>query len=107
MGVPYVSNKAVELAASWARRFQQLLPAVGVLFISVKPIPVEQGECTTFEVRLGVREDFDESTGLSLIKHVLSEEIASGKYEIQGAAYRGVSGAGRPPARSATGPYPS
>jgi hypothetical protein len=107
MGVPYVSSRIVALSVEWMQRFQKLSPDAGVIFVSVTPMPEEGGECRVFAVRLGVVGTLEEATGLSLIKHVLAEEIASGKYEIQGAVYRGVSCAGRSASRSATGPYPS
>lgn len=96
MSVPYVNSAAVVTAVAWESRFQHLSPAAGVIFISIRPVPVEEGECKTFEVRLGLVSTLEESTGVSLIKHVLAEEIASGQYEIRVAVYRGVRCAGEP-----------
>lgn len=96
VSVPYVNSAAIMTAVTWESRFQHLPPAAGVIFISIRPVPVEQGECTIFEVRLGLVSTLGESTGVSLIKHVLAEEIASGRYEIKVAVYRGVRCAGEP-----------
>jgi hypothetical protein len=107
MSVPYVDAESVSVAADWESRFQMLSPSAGVLFVSVKPTPVEGGRCQSFEVRLGISRTMEESTGLSLIKHVLEAEIASGQYEIQGAVYRGSPGAARTHPRAPARASPS
>jgi hypothetical protein len=94
VSVPYVSREAANLAEEWETRFQVLPPQAGVIFVSIRAVPAEGGACRAFWVRLGVATRIEQSTGLSLIKHVLAEEIASGKYEIQGAVYGGVRCAG-------------
>jgi hypothetical protein len=103
----YVSDEAAERAREWERRFQQLPPSAGVLFVSVAASPAPRGECRTYEVRLGIQRGFEEATGIALIRHVLAAEIESGRFQIRGAAYRGVAGAARSEDHPRPGSHPS
>jgi hypothetical protein len=88
----YVNEESLGLVKEMTRKFQVLPASAGVLFVGVKAVPVADGACKTFEVRLGVTETIGEQTGRSLIRHVLFEEIDHG-YVILASVYPGVSGA--------------
>lgn len=94
MGIAYVTEGAAELAREMEKKFQRLAPQAGVVFVGVKPIPIDGGKVRTFEVRLGISRRLDESTGMALVRKVLEDETKMG-LEITAAIYRGVSGAAR------------
>lgn len=88
----YVSEEAVAQAKGMERKFQLLKPEAGVIFVSVRAVPTTDGRCRYFEVRLGMTKRIGESTGRSLVKHVLDEEIDSG-LTILANVYSGICGA--------------
>jgi len=90
--IPYVSEHSARLAEEWERRFRDLPPSAGVLFVGIKACPELTGESSIYEVRLGICRKYEEATGTALVKHVLGEEINSRKYRIQVAVYRGSRG---------------
>jgi hypothetical protein len=90
----YVSDLANALARTMEDKIQKLPPEAGVMFVGVRPEPMEGGTSTNFLVYLGVSRKFETSTGKSLAEHVLREEAAAGA-KILVFAYRGVAGACR------------
>jgi hypothetical protein len=94
--VPYVSEKAQEVARWMERRLQEVSRDAGVIFISVKAVPALKGDSINFEVRLGIERRFEEGTGIALIKHVFEEQINGGILNIDAAVFRGVCGSASP-----------
>jgi hypothetical protein len=93
---PYIDEVSAERAQEWERRFQQLPPDAGVIFISITAVPELGGDCHAYEVRLGINREFKgTANGILIVQHVLAEEIASGRYRIHATAHRGVSGSAR------------
>lgn len=91
----YVNEVSAELAKDMEKRFSCLPPMAGVLFSSVKAIPVPDGDVHTFEVRIGIQRKMDEKTGVALIKKVLEHEIRRPGFHILANVYRGSGGAAR------------
>ena len=90
----YVGEAAATQARSFQKRLQQLSQESGILFVSVRAVPANDGNCKSFEVRLGVTKGVGERAGVSLVQFVLREEIKRGlKFLVS--AYQGVSGAAR------------
>jgi hypothetical protein len=92
MDTPYVDEISAQRAAEYESRFQLLRPDGGILFVGIEAVPAVGGFSTTFIVRLGVAKWMDPRTGMAIIQTVLKDELL--KFDIQGAAYRGVRGAG-------------
>lgn len=105
--VPYVSEKAQEVARWMERRLQEVGREAGIIFASVKAVPALKGNTTTFEVRLGVDRSIEEDTGLAVIKHVFADQIKGGTLTINAAVFRGVRGAASPPGIEEAHPNPS
>jgi hypothetical protein len=89
----YVSEAAKTQARAMERKFQFLKPDAGLIFISVQAVPAESGRCRVFEVRLGVTRQIGESTGKSLVRYVLQEEMETRDIVIRASVYPGISGA--------------
>jgi hypothetical protein len=92
--VPYVSETAAEKARELESRFLTLPPEAGVLFVAIHAVPALGGKTEEFDVRLGISRQFEEGTGLAIIKKVLEDDLASGDIRVSAAVYRGVRGAG-------------
>jgi hypothetical protein len=90
----YVGDAAGVQAKSFEKRLQGLKPEAGILFVSVKAVPTKDGNCKSFEVRLGVHRGIGESAGVALVRFTFRDEIERGlKFLVS--AYQGVSGAAR------------
>jgi hypothetical protein len=87
--VPYVSSESAARAAEWEQRFKLLHESAGVIFVSVWAVPSPAGKGNTYEVRLGLAQQYEQATGLALIKHVLEEEASSGEFDIKAAVFCG------------------
>jgi hypothetical protein len=92
VSTPYLREQYVTLASVWERRFAELPPDAGILFVSVKAYPEMGGVPRVITVHLGLERRLSEDTGLALVKHYLAEELASGTFEIRAAVYRGLPG---------------
>ncbi len=86
----YVSEESHRKAREMERRFAELAPQAGVLFISVQPDPTEDGKVTDYHIRLGIARRFEEDVGRVLVRKVLEEEIKAGVKIFVG-VYRGIS----------------
>lgn len=91
--VPYVSDKANEVARWMERRLQEVNKDGGIIFIGVKAVPALNGDSTIFEVRLGIDRQMEEDTGMAVIKSVFDEQIKNNVLNINAAVFRGVRGA--------------
>jgi hypothetical protein len=89
----YVSEDAKKVVEYIESRLRILPPAAGILFISVQAVPAPRGEVTTFEVRIGMSKNFDEETGMAIIKTVFQKEIESNVFVLHASVYRGIPGA--------------
>jgi hypothetical protein len=92
VSTPYLQEQYVALAAVWERRFAELIPDAGILFVSVTAHPEMGGVPKVMTINLGLERRLGEDTGLALIKHYMAEELASGTFEIRAAVYRGLPG---------------
>ena len=90
----YVGDAAAVQAKSFEKRLQRLRPDAGILFVGVKAVPTKDGNCKSFEVRLGVHKGIGESAAVALVQFTLREEIDRGLRFLV-SAYQGVSGAAR------------
>ena len=90
----YVSEESNQQARSFEKRFQQLRPDAGILFVSVKAVPCANGECRAFEVRLGVTRQVGALAGAALCRFIMRQEIDRG-LSIVTDVYQGVPGAAR------------
>ena len=88
----YVGESSWRAALGWEARFRNLPPEAGVIFIAVEPEPAPEGECSVFDVRLGIARKYEESVGLALIRKVLERDLAAGSLSIRAAIYRGTPG---------------
>jgi hypothetical protein len=106
MQVPYVSEEAVKQARVFEARLQALPSQAGVLFVSVKAVPVVGGKATSFHVELGLSKTVGEGVGIPLVKKVFEEEIEAG---MQFTAYcrEGVLGSCRDEDHPRSGPLAS
>lgn len=86
----YVRDEYNAQAREFEQRFAKLPTTAGVLFVSVRAIPTETGHVKTFEVRLGIARHLEEDTGLTLIKHVLEEEVKKGELLFPARVFRGI-----------------
>jgi hypothetical protein len=75
MGIPYVNEESQRRAQEWEARFVSLAARSGVLFVSVWPVPVDGGACTTYEVRLGLSHQLVVPTGIALAHAILAQEL--------------------------------
>jgi hypothetical protein len=99
--VRYVSAETHRKAREMERLFAALPPQAGVLFVSIRPDPTEDGKGESFFLRLGIARRFEEETGLALVKKVLQEELRQG-LRIRVGVHRGISGACRDDGTSTT-----
>ncbi len=104
--IPYVSDKANAVARWMEKRLQEAAPSAGILFVSVRAVPVKGGKATAFDIRLGIVRSLEERTGMILIEHLFREEIKAG-IAINAAVYRGVRGAARDESDATPHPDPS
>jgi hypothetical protein len=104
--VPYVSEKAQEVARWMERRLAEVNKDGGILFISVQAHPVPGGNTNKFTVRLGLDRKLEEGTGIALIRHVFDKQIKEGLLTLDAAVYRGIRG-GANAATEEAGPIPS
>lgn len=88
----YVSAPAAAQARAFERRLQKLSPDAGILFLSVRAVPSEDGDSKAFEVRLGVRKSM--MAGVALVQFTFRDEIDRGLRFLV-STYSGVSGAAR------------
>jgi hypothetical protein len=91
--VPYVDEKANEIARWMERRLQEVSPLAGIIFVSVKAVPVLKGNSNAFEVRLGLDREMEEGTGVAVIQNTFKEQIQQGLVTINAAVFRGIRGA--------------
>lgn len=103
----YVNEHSKKKLYEFEERFTKLPLQAGVLFVSVTANPVEHGDVVTFDIRLGLSRKFQIETGLSLIQHVLREEIAKGIYEFRASVYLGRAGASRDEGDETARQYPA
>jgi hypothetical protein len=89
--VPYVSDYASRLAATWTSRFSALPSASGIVFVSIQALPAERGLVTAFDVTLGFEKEWGDTAAVSLAKHVLADVLEEGKFTLNISALRGVS----------------
>lgn len=90
----YVSEGSAYMASEFARRLQELPASAGIIFVSVSAVPVEGGQTMTFDVCLGMSQQFDPSLGASLTKKVFEKELEKRLIEIRTVSvFSGVSGA--------------
>lgn len=95
MDTPYVSIGAKELAKGFEKRFTTLPPMAGVLFASVRAVPVVGGKTNEFVIRLGINRKTNPGTAEALIRQVMAEEIKSTLFQFKTAVYQGSPGAAR------------
>ena len=105
--IPYVNDKAQHVARWMESRLQEVNEAAGIIFVSVKAVPMDKGNSVVFEVRLGIDRKHEEDTALSVIKHVFREEISKGVLNINAAVFRGIRGAAINPGDEEARPVPS
>ena len=87
----YVSEASLKKAEAMERKFLGLNKSSGVIFIGIRPIPTNDGECSTFFVTLGVEKTMEEGTAVAIIKSILSKELQEG-LRISMIPVRGISG---------------
>jgi hypothetical protein len=66
----------------------------GLLFVSVRPEPSENGFSTKYTVRVGMARRFEVGTAHALVARTLADEVSVGA-EVLVEVYRGVLGACR------------
>ncbi len=100
----YVSDEAAGHARRMEAALQKLPSEAGVLFASVKAVPVEGGDAKAFSICIGMSRRFEEGTGLALAAQLFIPEVQAGR-TLDIKVYRGVLGAcrdnGLEPARPA------
>jgi hypothetical protein len=89
MEIKYVSEASQLISQQMEEAFSQLPKTSGVLFVGIQPIPELKGEVTTYEVRVGMSKQFDESTGIAVVQHVLGKWIQTG-VKVNASVFRGV-----------------
>ncbi len=86
----FVSEESAALAQSMERKFLKIPPGVGVVFVSVTPLPVPGGKCNTFDVVLGIERSLGSvETGAAIVKHILQEEMETGLINLRAQICRG------------------
>jgi hypothetical protein len=105
--VPYVSEKALEVARWMERRLAEVNKMAGFLFVSVKAVPAPKGLVNAFEVRIGIDKKMEEDTGVAVVKHTFDELIKGGAVSISVAVYRGIRGAASSSDNEEASPNPS
>ena len=90
----YVNVTSNLLARQMEVKLQELPASVGIIFVSVDPIPAPEGSCTDFVVTLGLSRTFEQGLGAILVNQVLKDEKSKG-LEISTKVFRGVPGACR------------
>lgn len=93
--IPYVSEQSASNAEMIERRFQDLPPIAGVIFVGVSARPIIGGNCSHFIVRLGLSKRVSEDIGIALINQVLEKELKLGTITVSASVYRGFTGACR------------
>jgi hypothetical protein len=103
----YVSEEAKKVVEYIESRLRILPPAAGILFISVKAVPAPKGEVKAYEVRMGISKNFDEETGMAVIKTVFHKEIEEGAFTLLASVFRGIPGAANDKSHEGAHPRPS
>ena len=71
----YVSDKAASWARELSQRFRDLPEGAGILFISVRAVPVEDGNSKAIDICLGMEQHLDHKLGISIVQKVLEKEL--------------------------------
>lgn len=90
----YVSEEAAGHARRMEAALQKLPAEAGILFASVKPVPVEGGDARAFSICIGMSRRFEEGTGLAVAAHLFDAEVQAGR-TLDVKVFRGVLGACR------------
>lgn len=89
----YVGEEALKVVEYIETKLKSLPPQAGIIFVAVKAVPAPKGEVKSFEIRLGMMKQFEEATGMEIIKSLFKEEIEKGSFGLLASVFRGVPGA--------------
>lgn len=78
MSVPYVGIASGSMALAARSKLQDADKNAGIIFVSVKAIPVVGGDTRDLNVVLGLRDDLDPSVGPFIVGSILKKEIEEG-----------------------------
>lgn len=94
VSVKYVRDEYLKIAQEMEQKFTSLPKQAGVVFISVRPVPEEDGHVKEYWLYLGIPRSMAEGTGRGLVAAMLAEEMKSGR-KIYADVLRGSPGACR------------